>query len=721
MPARKSRRKPKKKNKPKARHRSFRRWIGYGALGMFGLTAAIVLIYGFWASTLDIDAVKEIPQRSTVYDYDGKLYSRLQGENRIVVPRSGVSPQFVEALLAREDTRFFSHHGVDPIGVVRAIVRNLTAKTTKQGASTLTQQLARNTYPLGGKTVHRKILEAFVAARIEQYYSKQEILEYYMNRIYFGGGVYGVETASLRHFGKHAKDLTLGEAAMLAGIIRAPSHYAPQTNLKGALAQRDQVLTRLETLGKISPAEAAAAKKAKISISKRGKLSLQENYAMEAVREDLERLLTDEQQAVGGFQIYTTIDPVLQRAAESSLDTRLRKIEQSDGYAHPKRANFGAMSDEDKQQTPYLQGAVMVIDNATGGVRAIVGGRNYAESQYNRAREAERQVGSTFKPFVYAAAFGRGMLPGARISDNRLEPGEIAAAPTWNPGNSDGKFQGLMPAAAGLIESRNTMSIRVGERATLNEVVRVGRAAGLPSVPARPGIYLGDFETTLWDLTSAYTVFPNRGVERPAYLIERIDNSLGETIYQAPRVAPQALDPGACWLTTSVLEAVMERGTGASVKALGFKRNCGGKTGTTNEYRDAWFVGFTTSLTCGVWVGLDQPKTIVPRGYGATLALPVWADIMGAASIRQYPAKDFSPPGGLREVEVCSMSNELATSACEGAGTAYRTELPPSRVPNDPCHVHQGSVVSNPPPRATKAQNPAQGLLRSFRKFFGGK
>jgi penicillin-binding protein 1A len=450
-------------------------------------------------------------------------------------------------------------------------------------------------------------------------------------------------------------------------------------------------------------------------------MRLQENYAMGAVREDLERLLTDEQQAVGGFKIYTTIDPVLQRAGEASLDTRLRKIEQRTGYPHPKRADFGALPEADKQQTPYLQGAVMVIDNATGGVRAIVGGRNYGESQYNRAREAERQIGSTFKPFVYAAAFGRGMLPGARISDNRIEPGEIAVAPTWNPGNSDGKFKGAMPAAAGLIESRNTMSIRVGERATLNEVVRVGRAAGLSSTPARPGIYLGDFETSLWNLTSAYTTFPNRGLERPAYLIERIDNSLGETIYQAPRLAPQVLDPGVCWLITSVLEAAMERGTGASVKALGFKQNCAGKTGTTNDYRDAWFVGFTTSLTCGVWVGMDQPKTISSGGYGASLALPVWADILRAAPPRQYPARDFAPPGGSREVVVCSISNELATAACEGASTAYRTELPPSCVPNDPCHVHQGSVVSSPSPRATKARNPAQGLLRSFRKFFGGK
>ncbi|HET6408511.1 MAG TPA: transglycosylase domain-containing protein, partial [Chthoniobacteraceae bacterium] len=321
MPKTKTR--SRRKNKPRS-HVPWKRWFVWTVFLGFLSIVAVVMVYGFWASTFDISLVKEIPQRSTVYDMNGVLYSRLQGENRVVVKGSEVAPGFVDALLAREDTRFHSHRGVDPLGVVRAVVANVTAKSAKQGASTLTQQLARNTFPLGGKNVHRKLLEAFVAIRIEQHYTKDEVLEHYMNRIYFGAGVYGIETASLSYFGKHAKDLSLAESAMMAGIIRAPTTFSPRKNWKGALRQRDQVLDRLVKLEKITLGEGEAAKKSSIALSKRPRLQLQENYALDAVREDLEILLSDEQQADGGMKIYTTIDPVLQRAAEQAVDANLK-------------------------------------------------------------------------------------------------------------------------------------------------------------------------------------------------------------------------------------------------------------------------------------------------------------------------------------------------------------------------------------------------------------
>ena len=681
--------------------------------------ALLVLIYGFWASAFDIKAVETIPQRSMVFDLDGKLYSRLQGENRIVVRRKEVARSFVDALLAREDTRFFSHHGVDPIGLFRAMVRNLMARSAKQGGSTLTQQLARNSYPLGGKTVHRKLLEAFVAARIEQYYSKEQILEHYMNRIYFGAGVYGVETASLQYFGKSAKQLSLGEAAMLAGIIRGPTRFSPRTNLKGALQQRDQVLDRMVQLDRITRVEAEAARRTPVTVLKRGRLSVQENYAMAIVQEDLEVLLSEEQQAQGGFKIYTTIDPALQKAAQAAVDAQCRKVESRSGYAHPRRANFEALPEEEKTQTPYLQGAALVIDNLTGGIRAIVGGRNYGESPFNRAREAKRQIGSTFKPFVYAAAFDRGMLPGMLVDDAPIRRGEISGAPTWTPENSDHLSKGWLAAEEGLIQSRNTMSVRIGERAGLERIVRVARIAGFDEVPRQPGIYLGAFETTLSDLTGAYTVFPNRGVRRQNYVIERIDDAAGETIYRAAHIEPNVLDPTTCWLTTTALQKVMERGTASAIRQMGFARRCAGKTGTTNDYHDAWFVGFTSALSCGVWVGLDQPKPIVARGYGATLALPIWAEVMNAASTKRYPVREFGPPGPLRRMVACSVSNQLATEGCQRAAAAYTLELPLSRHPADACHVHRGAILVE---RAqAPRRSPAQSLLRSFRKFFGGK
>ncbi len=712
-----------KKNAPKKPPRRFFRWLLFWlALLCLVVGTVVCVIYGIWSSTFDMEAVKEMPQRSIVYDMDGKLYSRLQGENRIVVPLSEVSRNFLDALLVREDSRFYSHHGVDPIGVARAIVRNLTRGSAAQGASTITQQLARNSYPeerVGNrKNIHRKLLEAFIAVRIEQRFKKDEILEFYVNRIYFGAGVYGIEAASLSYFNKHASQLSIGEGATIAGIIRSPGRFSPFTNPKGAKRERDTVLDRLAKEGKISTAVAAEQKDDRLIVAKKRVLSAQENYAMDTVRRELDLLLSDAQRDDGGLKIYTTIDPTLQQAAEKSIDVQLRKVESRPGYAHPKRVNFSQQAKEDELQTPYLQGAVVVIDNKSGGIRAVVGGRDFSESKYNRATQAGRQVGSTFKPFVYAAAFARGMLPGAAISDEAIERGEITGAGNWTPGNSDGTNKGVLPAEDGLILSRNTMSVRVGERAGLEAVEKVAEDVGILGMTRQPAAFLGAFESTVSELTSAYSTFANNGIRRQSYIIERIDTSDGAIVYRAAHVSRPAIDPGVNWLVTSTLEKVFERGTAATAGALGFKKTAAGKTGTTNDFRDAWFAGYTTSLTCGVWVGLDRPQTIIPHGYGAALALPIWVDVMNAAPANRYPAADFRPPGPLQRTQVCSLSNEFATTACERAGKAYSIDLPASVIPRDPCHIHRGGALTEEEERPRK---PASGgVFRSFKKFFGG-
>jgi penicillin-binding protein 1A len=314
---------------------------------------------------------------------------------------------------------------------------------------------------------------------------------------------------------------------MLAGIIRAPTYFSPRKNLKGALKQRDQVLARMVKVGKITETEAAAAKQSPITLTKRPRLMLQENYAMEAVRDELDTVLSEAQRDEGGMKIYTTIDPVVQRAAEQALEAHLRKIEQRPGYSHPTRAQFAALPDEEKTRTPYLQGAVVVIDNSSGAIRAIVGGRDFAESPLNRAREARRQIGSTFKPFVYATAFRRGLMPGGTIDDGAIRRGEIDGAPTWQPENSDGTFRGALAAEEGLIQSRNTMSVRVGDRATLPAVVGLAKACGFEEVPSQPAIYLGAFEASLTEVTAGYSVFANLGVMRRPYIIERIVDEAG--------------------------------------------------------------------------------------------------------------------------------------------------------------------------------------------------
>src|SRR5213595_500830 len=518
-----------------------------------GALFAVFLFYGTWAQTFDMKNVGEMPERNTVYDVDGKIYSRLAGANRLKVSLSEVSPFFITAVLAREDTRFFQHGGIDWRGILRALIRDVLSGSAKEGASSITQQLARNSLPLGGRTISRKLLEAMVALRIERQFTKQQILELYINRIYFGTGCYGVETASQAYFGKSASKLNLPEAALLAGLIRSPNRFSPLKNPEGAAMERNAVLDRMVALKTLSPAEAEQAKNAKITPHPKRLPFIQENYAMDAVQRDLNLVLTQDQIDNGGLFIYTTLDPTVQNAAQKALETQLTKIEHQSNFHHPLKANYPPPENgEGDSSLPYLEGAVVAIDNASGGIRALVGGRDYSQSKFNRAlAPANRQVGSAFKPFVYALAFTHGLLPGAAISDGPIQRGEIEGAGNWSPGNSDGTYGGILPCSYGLIQSRNTMSVRVGQFAGLDSVQKVATTLGLAQNVARgPAIYIGSFETNLKDLTAAYSVFPNAGVRKQAYIIERIDNQQHNPIYRAAHISLPSLDPSAAWMTS---------------------------------------------------------------------------------------------------------------------------------------------------------------------------
>ncbi len=685
----------------------------------------IALFYSAWAQTFDMKKVGQMPERNTVFDVDGKIYSRLAGANRLIVPLNEVSPFFIEALLAREDTRFYKHNGIDLYGVGRALVRDLITRSAKEGASSLTQQLARNSLPLGGRTINRKLLEAMVALRIEHQFTKQQILELYVNRIYFGAGCYGVETASQAYFGKSASKLNLSEAATLAGLIRSPNRFSPLRNPDGAALQRNAVLDRMVELKKISLAQAQQAKSSRIDPHPKRMPMIQENYAMDAVQRDLNVLLTQDQIDQGGLHIYTTLDTTVQNAASQALEATLTRIEHQSNFHHPLKANYHAPAAGEDSAMPYLEGAVVVIDNSSGGVRALVGGRDYEQSKFNRALPpANRQIGSSFKPFVYTVAFTNGLLPGASISDGPLEPGEIIGAGNWSPGNSDGTFGGIQPVSYGLIHSRNTMSVRVGEFAGLDQTQKIAATLNLSDkVQHGPAIYIGSFETNLKELTCAYTAFPNAGVRKQSYVIERIDDQENNPIYRAAHLAIPALDPSAAWMTSQLMEQVLTRGTAAAARSsLGFKLPAAGKTGTTNDYKDAWFVGYTSTLTCGVWVGFDQPTTIIPHGYGAALALPVWVQVMNKSNAR-YPAKALQPTMPLAQATVCAISNQLATAECQMAGTAYDITMPVDKVPTQGCSIHGGTPTqfAQTLDEAGKAPSLPGKLLQSFRKFFGGK
>src|SRR6266699_1130534 len=515
-----------------------------------GAGLALLIFYGAWAASFDTKKVGAMPERNTVFDVDGKIYSRLAGSNRLRVSLDEVSPLFIDALLAREDTRFYQHPGVDWRGIFRALVRDILSGSAKDGASSITQQLARNSLPLGGRNVSRKFLEAMVAFRIEHEFTKKQILELYVNRIYFGAGCYGVETASQAYFGKNASKLNLSEAALLAGLIRSPNRFSPLKKPEGSAIQRDAVLDRMVALKKITPSQAEQAKKTKIVTHPKRMPQIQANYAMDAVQRALSLILTQDQMDDGGLSIYTTLDPSVQNAAQDAIETQLSKIEHQSNFRHPTKAEYKPPENgEGDAAMPYLEGAVVVIDNASGGIRALVGGRDYAQSKFNRAlAPANRQVGSAFKPFVYTVAFSHGLLPSSAISDGPIQPGEIDGAGNWSPANSDGTYGGTMLCSYGLIHSRNTMSVRVGQLAGLDAVQKVANDLGISqSVPHGPAIYIGSFETDLKDLTAAYTLFPNAGVRKQAYIIERIDNQEHKPIYLSAHFSTPALDPGAAW------------------------------------------------------------------------------------------------------------------------------------------------------------------------------
>ena len=423
----------------------------------------------------------------------------------------------------------------------------------------------------------------------------------------------------------------------------------------------------------------------------------------------------------GGLRIYTSLDPDLQRTAEQAVDSWLTQVESKPDYKHPKKSDFTDQSRAAEEQTVYLQGDVVAIDNRTGAIRALVGGRDYRDSKYNRALQAHRQVGSTFKPFVFAAAYGRGMMPGTGIDDTPLRNGELPAAPNWHPNNSDRENHGVLPARNGLIFSRNLMTIRVGELATLDRVIAIGQSAGFArSIPHVPATYLGAFDSDLKDVTAAYSVFAAQGQRKEPYLVERIDDADGSIIYQAHPSRKQVISPAVAWMIAQTLRGVVERGTAASVKTLGLTRYAAGKTGTTDDYKDAWFVGFTNSLTCGVWVGFDHPQTVQEHGYGATLALPIWVRVMEKASRQKYPDGPFPPPEPLVRVRLCSVSNRLATDACNAAGTSYEIMLPQSVVPTQTCPVHEPEEIGNSIERRDDGKDFSSRFFRSLRHLFGG-
>ncbi len=498
--------------------------------------------------------------------------------------------------------------------------------------------------------------------------------------------------------------------------------------MEAAERERNTTLARMVVAKKITEGQAATAKKDPINVRPTWRRESQASYAIDAIRRDLEVILEKENIQLGGLTIITTIDQRLQTIAEEAMDKKLREVERSSGYPHQTRAAWQNLPEEKRPEPQYIQGSAVLIENRTGAVLALVGGRDAKESQFNRAIQARRQIGSLFKPFVYLSAFDKGLRPSTLISDGPIQRGEIKGAPTWRPNNSDGKFGGMNPVSYGLIRSRNTMSVRVGNYAGVSKVADVSRMAGFgTAMPDTPSSFLGSWEASPWEVATAYTIFPNDGVRYRPYLISEIRDRAGNVLYATPALPYQAANTGSAWSVSKILQEVISSGTGASAKRLGFTKPAAGKTGTTNDFKDAWFTGYTSNLTCAVWVGFDTPKKTIQGGYGSTLALPVWVDVMKTADRLGYKAGELHSKVRLVTVSLCRQSGKITTAGCHQAGTAYEDQMPADSAPdpNDLCPIHPARALpvsednlpppdhDEPPLRAEAVREAAPAPLRA--------
>ena len=684
-------------------------------IGAFLLAILGIVLFGIFlhfdrlASAYDLRQIAVMPEESTVYDVRGEVIGYLHGDGRTVVPLSKVSPYFQKALLAREDKRFYKHGGVDMIGAMRAGLRNTKDGEVVQGASTLTMQLARNTFGMEEKTIRRKVIEMALARKMDAAFTKEEILELYVNRIFFGTGLNGIEQAAQGYFGKSAATLDLPESAMIAGIIRAPNRFSPYRHYDAALEEMRDTLDRMVAEKAITKDEAKVAKDAQPKVQpqsrarsvvvggRAGRVN-QDSYVLGAIVQQVDDLMTDEQRDEGGVDIYTTFDLTLQRVAEQAVERELFRVESTPGYSHPTYASFMARYSgaETIPEPTYLQAAVSVIDNGSGAVRALVGGRDFNHSEFNRATQSRRQVGSILKPLVYATAFETGLFPGMLINDGPIMQDEIQwDASGWDPKNSDGRSLGLQEVSFGLVKSRNTISVRVGERAGIEAVTTMMDHAGIAKkgdLAPSPQIYIGNLGASLNSMVSAYSVFSNEGWRHEPYFIDRIERSTGEVVYdRTENPGYRVLSPGSTWLTSAILQkALQPGGTGAEVRKLGFSAAAGGKTGTTNDFHDAWFMGYTNKLSAGVWVGLDQPQTIINGGYGGKLALPIWAEIMNEAAANGYVFDELPQSDEIIETKLCRYSGHLADESCHRLGCAYSEKVPHPMLPRRICNMHDG-------------------------------
>lgn len=629
------------------------------------------------------------PQATLVLANDGSLIGEIGRELRTNVSIRTLPRYVGQAFVAVEDQRFYQHNGVDLIGIAGALKDDILG--ARRGASTITQQLVGNMHPdvvnRNDMSVERKIREQQAAREMERHYTKEQILEAYLNQIAFGHGFYGIESAARHYFGKPASQLTLAEAATLAAMPKGPALYDPVLHPERVRERRNTVLALMAQQHYVTPQAAAAAQAEPLTTAADWGMPAPARYYTDVVRVQATRAGIPVMN--GGYRIYTALDPLLQRAAHDALDTEAAAFEARSGYKH---AAMGSGGD-------YLQGAVVAIDPATGDVRALVGGRDYARSSFDRAVDGMRQPGSAFKPIVYATAIADSMTPTTIVEDTaiaiRLPNGRV-----YRPTNDDGRYLGPITLREALAKSRNVVAVELGQQLGMDSIIATARRMGISSpIAPVPSSAIGASAVQPLDLIAAYTTFANLGTPMEPRFIYRVEDPSGKVLLSSPvRARTPALDARVAFVTRDMMRDVVDRGTATAVRRyVPASVPVAGKTGTTNDATDVWFIGVTPGLVAGVWMGFDRPTPIAGNAFGGSLAAPVWGRMVQRwLAARGAPGVHWNPPLGVIPAEVDRATGQLATDATPPTRryTEYYVEgTEPDSLKLDPSTVFTSGAI----------------------------
>ena len=644
-------------------------------------------------SIADIQAFRP-SEGGRVLDRAGVTIGRIDYVRRVNVPLARVPRALRAAFIATEDRRFYYHHGVDWRSAARALVRNISRADVSEGFSTITMQVVRNAFVpklAQERSLRRKLIEIYLARRLEHSLGKQRILELYLNVIYLGNGAYGVEAASRDLFGKSVERLSVAEAATLAALARGPSYYAPRRHPDRALARRNLVLTVMAREHYLSDSAAARARRQALRLSPAERRPREDrSFALDPVRAAVDSLLGDAE-SLGDLVVHTTLDARAQRAAEQAVARQAAAIDRVSG----------------RRRGDTLQGAFVALDPRNGELRAIVGGRAYVPRGFNRALVARRQPGSAFKPFVYAAALARGFTPAAVVQDTPVEITEHGQV--WRPVNFDGQYGGRLTLRRALMRSANAATVRLGQSVGEERVVALARRAGIRSpLAAVPALALGAAEVTPLELAAAYAPFANGGLRVEPSLIRRIEAGDGSVLWRAaPARGERVLGAAEAYQLTSMLESVVDGGTGRAVRDLGVRGPVAGKTGTTNNGADVWFVGYTPTVVGAVWFGYDAPRPIAPGASGGRLAAPAWA----AFYLDGWRERDtaWQPPAGMVQRTIDAFNGKLANEWCP---VTQREWFRAGTEPTDTCREHSAPFIERLEEFGRKVGRALKDLLR---------